>query len=517
MKSPQGRSTRDFERSEKKNIFGLLSFGLLISILRVTFTQDEDMGWFLSISSFVQNGYRLYADIFEIKDPLFFYTAAVSLKIFGTTGPYLIDVALITMSAPIAYLIARSMKLSELASKLSAICFIIVLTGAYYQTFRTQIFGIFMFLLCMLFILKGKWFFAGCAAVAVVGFKMPIAAYLIGLIPLVYALRPTLRKLMEFLLGTLFSLGSLIGLLLLRGEFQGYLNMIRENINYASGYQTMEGMRAGPLGHLLIWDGDTGKARTLLFACFVISYVYIRTSAIENSKLILNSMWGVFGGTFLFLSLTALWPHHLQILSIPVFLITVAVSNALFPNENLDNGNFANKKYKITPKREIRSTFKLALVFLLVVIPINSGATFSLKMKMPLNEWLNHSWRFPPEVELLNSLNYQGAEQINVARLGLNDELGYAAFLDHAKWKYKCNRFGIGGTEPAGIVNDFLNCLGNEVEVVTISPMFINLNRAGAFADYRTNANKIIQEKFRCEPMRTDGYQVCIKKGSKLY
>jgi hypothetical protein len=88
-----------------KNFKWLILLGFIVAVLRVSFSQAEDMGIFLTVSGMVAHGYHLYSQIFDIKDPLFFYASAISMKIFGIRGPFVLDACLVILSAPIAYVL----------------------------------------------------------------------------------------------------------------------------------------------------------------------------------------------------------------------------------------------------------------------------------------------------------------------------------------------------------------------------------------------------------------------------
>jgi hypothetical protein len=92
------------------------------------------------------------------------------------------------------------------------------------------------------------------------------------------------------------------------------------------------------------------------------------------------------------------------------------------------------------------------------------------------------------------------------------DDAGFGGFLDHSRWEYVCKRLGIGGVESKKAVDAFLNCLDQQVQVVTLSPMYLNQARPGIFVYYKEEANRILMSKFTCSEIQPGGYQLCIKK-----
>jgi len=223
-----------------------------VGFLRVSFSQDEDMGWFTSISSFVANGYKLYSEIYDIKDPFFFYSAAVSLKVFGRSGPFLIDLILIFFSAPIAYAVAKSFGLTRNAAVISSLTYLLVLTGNNYQAFRSQIFAITLILVCTLLIQNLNYFTSGFIAFGIIAFKMPLFIFFIGLIPLLISMKLNFKNWTRMFFGLLTSFLSFLLILAIRGELAGYSQMVKDNIIYSRDYQSVVGLPTGFIGHLKI-------------------------------------------------------------------------------------------------------------------------------------------------------------------------------------------------------------------------------------------------------------------------
>jgi hypothetical protein len=493
----------------------LILYGFVISMIRVQVSQDEDMGYLLSISSFVANGYRLYSEIFEIKDPLFFYSSALSIKAFGLIGPFILEVILITISSALAFLVGMQLQFGRTAAITSSAIFTMVLTGGFYQSFRTQILGIILFFLLTLLLLKRVWIAAGLVAVTVIATKMPIGAFILGLFPLVYFLHPKAREIFRLLAGTLLGICLFLCTLFFRGELDGYFAMIRENITYSQGYQQIVGLPSGFFGHLRIWDGDIGRAKILFLTCLFVQLFFWKNKESRKHLLGLSFLWGVFTGTFLFLGFTALWPHHLQILSIAAFASTLALSGIIFADEKVE-GNEKKPKQSSRPSTHltnVSSTKHKSLAGVLIaVIAVSSGALFSLNPRMPNGQVLSYEWRTPPEIELLNSIKRVSNKRIPIARLGMVDDAGFGGFLDHSRWEYVCKRLGIGGVESKKAVDAFLNCLDQQVQVVTLSPMYLNQARPGIFVYYKEEANRILMSKFTCSEIQPGGYQLCIKK-----
>ena len=150
--------------SRKDNVFlvfSLLFLGFLSVYLRIFFTQDADIGIFISISSLVARGYTLYSEAFEIKDPYFFYSNGLFLKMFGLRGPFFLDSLYLLLVPFFTYFISFKFRLSNLQSYMVTLLFIFTLTGIYYQPLRTQTPAIIAFLAALLSLQYHKYFLCG--------------------------------------------------------------------------------------------------------------------------------------------------------------------------------------------------------------------------------------------------------------------------------------------------------------------------------------------------------------------
>src|SRR4029078_7930907 len=69
-----------------------LAAAVSIAALRVTPQVWGDPGVWLSVAARLLDGDRLYADVFDNKDPFFFYSYALSLRVAGVRGPFALEV-----------------------------------------------------------------------------------------------------------------------------------------------------------------------------------------------------------------------------------------------------------------------------------------------------------------------------------------------------------------------------------------------------------------------------------------
>jgi hypothetical protein len=77
-----------------------LAYGALLVFLRGSPQLERvDLGTFVTVAARLLKGDRLYADVFDNKDPFFYYADAVALRLGGWRGPAALDALLLAVGA----------------------------------------------------------------------------------------------------------------------------------------------------------------------------------------------------------------------------------------------------------------------------------------------------------------------------------------------------------------------------------------------------------------------------------
>jgi hypothetical protein len=483
--------------------------GLVISFLSTTFSQAEDMGIFLTVSAFVSKGYKLYSETFEIKDPMFFYINAIGIESFGVIGPYLFDFLITAAIAPIGFLIARKLTKSATHAFVASFVLELSVTGVFGQTLRTQVLAILMLLMSMYCALQNNWLLSGLFSAAVLFSKMPM---FVVIATVLFALILRDRKLIHayqcFIGFTIFVFSFLL-LMIYRGEFYPYLDMVKENFGYGAGYQTIVGQSEGIVGHVSVWNGAESRATTFVVANLGILY-YAYKNRILKSQLF-TATFSMNIGVAVFLIATAMWPHHLQITSLYIFM------SVLFLLDQIDSRGPQVPKFNRNNHNQRKPNTAAVTVFLPIItiglLISNSGGNFSLKPETPLGNWVNPQWATPSEIALLEVVAKSNASYHKFARLGSNDDSGFGAFLT-TNWRMVCQRHAIAGAESIDTVAQFLSCLRSEPEVILISPAYsAQSQRQGSYQYYYKESQLILRELFDCQlDSTTPAFQYCLRR-----
>jgi hypothetical protein len=499
--------TRSSLNAEYLTLFFL---GLGISLLGMVISQSEDMGVFITVSSLIGKGYRLYADVFDIKDPLFFYSLALVQKFFGITGMYLFDAFITALALPLSYRIALKLQINKNLGFLASCLFFLSLTGLYGSSLRSQILGIVLLLYLVIKLIDEKWNAVGFLLSLILFTKMPFFLIAFSMSASVFFLKFTLNRLKSVIISSGLTTIIVLTILQIRGEFIGYIEMVKENFLYSSNYQIIAGQQEGILGHFAIWNGSEKRFTSFLICLLTILYLRKDINR-KNSKLFLLAL-GANLGTAGFLLLTALWPHHLQIISFYILFDLLALLSTV-DGSKLNQMPFKSKQTKLQEDKRTGLNIKVAAALLsLIALMSNSGWVFPLKSEMPTHSYVNFSWSKPTEISMLESIEKVIPLGGRFARLGMNDDTGFGAFID-AKWKLTCERFMIGGSESQKTINSFLTCLRSEPDIILTSPFYVSQkNRPGTYGDYFVQSQKILSSLFYCNEGPVTGYTFCIRK-----
>ena len=505
MNKPKLGIAQDDKSTNFKYIASLVAIGFVVSINRVYFTQSEDMGIFQTVSALVSNGYRLYDEASEIKDPLFFYYASGFFSVFGPRGFFLIDILWITFSAPIAYIFGIRYKFSKLISYFSSIVFLVTLTGLYYQPFRTQIAAIILVLVMMIMAAERKWLLAGAIAGLILLFKMPFGIFLVLPLVVLVRLQRPLQHMTKFILGFTTTILGLFSFMYARKEFFPYLEMVKENFNYEDTYPEILGRKGGILGHLEQWNSFNNMLVSYLvlqiFLFFFVSRMIGNSHFFELVLLYLgNFLIGIYA------SLTLNWIHHLQIFSLFALFGTLILGKALQLEFEKSPGT---SKPKIREREHFES--RVAIIFLVFMVLItNIGTKISLTPAMDLNQWFSPTWVKPTEITLLESIKVEPGVEKTFTRLGANEDNGYGMFLD-SSWRFKCGRTMIYGGETQYAAEKFIKCLDSSPNFVIVSPQFTQYSSwQGIYQKIYSSSMGILKDKFLCTSNDwSTSYNVC--------
>src|SRR6187551_622682 len=109
-------------------VVSTLVAAVFLAALRVTPQTWGDPGVWLSVAARLLDGDRLYVDVFDNKDPFFFYSYAFALWIAGVRGPFALEVVWLALGTAALAMALRALRVGRLATVTGAAVFPLAVT-----------------------------------------------------------------------------------------------------------------------------------------------------------------------------------------------------------------------------------------------------------------------------------------------------------------------------------------------------------------------------------------------------
>ncbi len=403
-----------------------LVYGAGLTLLRGRPTLGVDAGVFLSVAARLLHGDRLYTQVWDNKDPLFFYTDAAALWVAGWRGPFLLDVLWLAVAAAAMVLLLRTLGSPWPVQLAGFVAYPLLLTGQWYDAGYSMLAALAAAPVASWLWARGNATAAGAVVAVGALFKVslllilaagPLALLAVG-VPAGARTRHVGRGLTGLLGVGAIAAAVLAGL----GELRAYVDLLRENASYASRVLRANGRPAGIHGHVRVAETATAHARPLIavfaLACLAAAVVVARG---RRERPLAALVLVVAVATGLTLALTAAWSHHVQMAAYPGALLAVAAVAAL-----------ERARTPLVARLGLQAAALAALVWLI------GGAAIPKSVAS--------SWFHTPASKTARALDAVRAQRlprarvVTYARLGQNDEEAHAAFL-HGDWQLACARF----------------------------------------------------------------------------
>ena len=309
-----------------------LAAGIFLAALRVEPQVWGDPGVWLSVAARLLEGDRLYAEVFDNKDPLFFYSYAATLWIGGVRGPFALEVVWLGVATVGMALALRALRVGTLAALAGALVYPFALTAAWYDPGATMVPALALAPVALWLWVRGSPFAAGAVAVASVLFKLNLGLVVVA--PLLALLAfggngaPRVRRTLEAAVGATLALLVAAAVLAVRGELGAYLDTIAYNVHYSDAGVSGGGVNA----HLHVVRelfAASGKwqlpaawlALTVLLAVTVAGWILLGQTFRRVSATTISTL----AAAFVTLALTAIFVEHLQLLAYPAALGTATL------------------------------------------------------------------------------------------------------------------------------------------------------------------------------------------------
>ena len=390
---------------------------VLLAGLRVEPQVWGDPGVWLSVAARLLEGDRLYAEVFDNKDPLFFYSYAAALWIGGVRGPFVLEILWLAVATVGMALALRALRLGMVAALVGALVYPFALTASWYTPGATMIPALALAPAALWLWVRGSPMGAGAVVAAAMLLKLNlglvVAAPLIGLLALGGNGPSRGRSALQGVAGASLALVLAVVVFAARGELGPYLDTIVYNVYYSNA-----GIDDGGISvHLEIvreFFAASGKwqlpaaelAAAVLLLVTVVGWRRLGSTFRRVSAVAVTTM----AAAVVTLALTAIFTVHVQMLAYPAALgattLVVAVGSVWRP-----------------------------LGVLTAVGCVAFAAWSSLKHE-DLSNLSLRSWTAEPvstpglALESTRARLFGNADRVTYAVFGRNTEDGHAAFVD---------------------------------------------------------------------------------------
>ena len=478
---------------------GALVLGMTLVLVRGEPNATSDQGVFLSIAARMLDGDRLYADVVDNKDPFFFYTYAGALWAGGWRAPAALDGLWFALAAVSIVVLLRELDAPRPAVVASFFVYPLSLTGWWYEPGLSMLAGLAIAPLVGWLWLRERFVASGVVLGTAILFKLsialvigaPLVAFLLLGAPAGSRLRHTTKAAVGFL-----TLVGLTGVFLAaRGELRAYLDVLHFNVRYPDG--ALRTMGSDGLGaHLDVvrefflaagkWQAP---AAVLAVGAFVVAFFVGRTKGGRAFQLLAVVTAATLVAALGTLGLTAIWVHHLQMLSYPAALIAAAVVAAL----SVSYGQRAG--------------------FVAAAVCVGFALWSSVKHEPDFGvppAWSASPVSVPADLlEAARNRFYGGASSVTYMVLGGNSENAHAVFIDDA-FELSCRWFHLYPTNVEEQFSETLDCANEERPMLVLVTLGFFDDRP-ATPDWRAfvaEARRLLDSRYELVSEAYPGFQV---------
>lgn len=237
-------------------VFVLLAIGYLLvapNAFNTPISISQD-GWvFNTVFMQLARGLKLYRDVFDHKDPLYFYPYSIFTRLFGPAGPMICETLLGLLTIAVLLALARRLGAPVLVAGACVLLYLLFYyNAAIYFPLNTYHVGLLLFAASLLFAAQGRGITAGAFFAAAVWSKMTLAPYLpaslaLLLLPVLPQWPVIWSRARRWLIGAAGLSAALAVVMAMRGELGGYVEAIRLNFSYSDILSRTLGLSNHPL------------------------------------------------------------------------------------------------------------------------------------------------------------------------------------------------------------------------------------------------------------------------------
>lgn len=341
------------QRKASKHDFAI---GILIAVFfiicftfRLIPDHSSDRSIFVSAAEYLLSGQRLYIDIYDNKDPLFYYAVSIQ-RLLGPVGEYLFELVMVGIAALSAYDISRVIDRTRTSYKILLLIAVpLLVTGFFWLPGYTHLPATALSLLvCSLFLRKKMVFAGGCiglvAFTKVIMFPLP-AVFCLTHEVILWDKKNSREHLKRIGIGfTLVSI-MMIVILLTRHELLGYLQAQQNNFFYSQSVLVDNSSLAHAFASRLRMMFLGSREKVLLLLSLIanigfIGYVATQSRVAKQTKAFLIGTFSTYFISIIILGLTGIWDQHVQLIYFSQTLILIYIAINFNSKKAFANSSF---------------------------------------------------------------------------------------------------------------------------------------------------------------------------------
>lgn len=439
----------------------------------------EDRGIFVSVAERLLAGDTLYLDVWDNKDPLFYYTIALG-RLVSPHMDILLELLWLFTAGTAATMIARWRGCGNRVAVFSGFVLTpIILTGGMYIAGMTHLPGIAVALMATAVVLFRRYVVAGVLLAVLAYLKIVMLPVAFVMVVAVVLLNRQWAGLVRVAAGFGLATGLMALVLQMRGELFPYLRSLVLNVSYSQGTQDVGELQSSA-DHLL---RVVSLPLLLTLVTFFIGRIILfkaRRKGQAAASLSLTArtlrvchLWALCTGLAV-LATTGMWHHHGQVLYAAAVLLAVDLVWYL-------QGHLIDKP-------------GVAVVSFLCFSLLLSGTAGPWKYYesvMTMDESVADLIEPSPEALSILSIAPQG----DYARVGQNYDGGHAFGL--SKWNLMCAKFHQYPFDSWQHLQETVECLRG-ADVILVDASAVPVSGQEKWNAYLEQVNALLDAEYLC-------------------
>jgi hypothetical protein len=441
----------------------------------------SDRGVFVSVAERLLAGDTLYTDVYDNKDPLFYYFVA-GQRFLGTQAELLAEITLLLVAATSTYLIASRWAPKNASFTIGFISTPIILTGVFYYPGYTHLPAISLCLASYALSLKGRWAFSG-VVVGILFFSKLIMVPLALCLVASAILSEYRGSVLRFIIALLVTLSCGVAILLERSELWPWMETLTSNFRYSHGVLiNSTSLGDVPFSH---WTRISAPNLTVALLSIISGTLVVYLTNPDRALRIAIATTGItLALALVILTTTGMWPHHNQVLYLPAVLSAICLSSLL--GASLYGNSIPTLLLVVSVSLLLGGTTDLA--------PYTNDPVEMVRLEVSLLD------APPTESRRLLAIGTSGS----YARLGQNDDEGHAIGLSN--WKLACPEFNQYPFEPAQNLNKVLDCVRSVPTLIVARSLAEEPGRP-IWNDFVADVEDLLRSSYHCDA--ATGLRIC--------